>query len=174
DWVREAAAAGRRDRVCARVSRGSGQTHRDVGLDRAGHGRARGRRLADARARLAHVSGRADVAVVAGASVGRVRAARSGVARIVGAWVAVIAAQQSAAAGAAGAGVAGGTRIAVVTGGGVGGVHTTRVGPAGVVGADVAVVAARRCAAHTLPAGAGVVRRAGVGIVAGRRVGGVH
>src|SRR5439155_1035919 len=225
DLLREASAAGRQDPVCARVGRGSGKTPRAVGLDRAGHGRARGRRLADARARLAHVYGRADVAVVAGAGVGPVRAARGGVARIVGAWVAVIAAeaavacagsvragvvgragvtivagarvervpaararvarvvgarvavvaaQQGAGAGAAGAGVAGGTRIAVVAGGGVGGVHTTRVGPAGVVGADVAVVAGRRCAAHTLPAGAGVVRRAGVGILAGRRVGGVH
>src|SRR5438093_12819406 len=100
-------------------------------------------------------------------------AARARVARVVGAWIAVIAAQQGAGARAGRAGVAGGTRIAVVAGGGVGSVHAPRLGPAGVVGAEVAVVAAERRTAHPRTAGGGVVRGAGVGVVAGGRVGGV-
>src|SRR5207244_591447 len=172
--LREASAAGRQDPVGARVARGSGQTHRDVGLDRAGHEGARGRRRADARARLTHVSGRAEVAVVAGAGDGRVRAARAGVARIVGAGIAVVAAEAAVAgAGSIRAGVAGGAVVVVVAGGGGGGVHAPRVGPAGVVGAEVAVVATP-WRSDTPPARAGVAGRARVEVVTRRGVRRMH
>src|SRR5207249_2439347 len=57
---------------------------------------------------------------------------------------------------------------------GVVGVDTARRRVAGVVRADVPVVAVECGAADAHPAAAPIVRRAGVAVVAGRRVVGVH
>src|SRR5439155_16642307 len=129
---------------------------------------------AGARAGRAGVAGGTRIAVIARGGVGNVHAPRLGPAGVVGAEVAVVAAERRAAHTLpAGAGVVRGAGVGIVAGGPVGGVHAPRLGPAGVVGAEVVVVAAPP-RPHALPARAGVARRAGVVIVAGPGPGRIH
>src|SRR5207244_1342767 len=114
-----------------------------------------GRRAAHTGPRGASVSRGAGDAVIAGDGVGGVDAARSWVAGVGRADVAVVAVGRRAAhTGPRGAGVSRGTVVAVIAGDGVVGVDAARSRVAGVGGADVAVVAIGRRAAHTGPRGA--------------------
>src|SRR5207237_126785 len=136
---------------------------------------AAGQRGAGARAGRAGVAGGTRIAVVARGGVGSVHAPRLGPTGVVGAEVAVVAAERRAAHTLpAGAGVVRGAGVGIVAGGPVGGVHAPRLRPARVVRADVAVVTARRRAAHARAARADVDRRAGIAVVAGGRVRRVH
>jgi hypothetical protein len=65
-------------------------------------------------------------------------------------------------------------RVAIAAGGGVVGIHASRCRVAAIVGAHVAVVATRGWPTYAGSAGASVIRRARVAIVARRRVVGVH
>lgn len=72
------------------------------------------------------------------------------------------------------AGVGPGAEIAIVTRRSVRAMPAARGGVAGVVGADIAVIAGGGTAARAAPVGAGVLDRAGVTVIARRRVAGVE
>jgi hypothetical protein len=128
----------------------------------------------DALTGAADVSVRTGMTIITWAGVVEMPTAGSRIARIVRAGVAVIAVRwRPANALPAGTGIGCRAGVAVVARFGIVGMHAPDGRIAEIIGAKISIVAIRRCTSDTNPLSAGVLRRAGIPIIAGTRVGNV-